>query len=187
MAHPASLAFARPSRHRDRGYDGVVDDRPTTPAPGEQRPRGTLDRPPSERYGVAEDVPAVASERPPFARGIAAAAVAAIAGAVVIAVGGGLLTITAGLLVVAAIVGWIVAVALMLGGGVPTAAERGRRRWIAAVIALAGVALGQAGLWLIARGEGGTLGPIDYLAETFGALVPAELLIAAVVAWWRGV
>ena len=124
--------------------------------------------------------------RPPFARGIAAAAVAAIAGAVLIAGGGGLLTITAGLLVVAAIVGWIVAVALMLGGGVATGPERGRRRWIAAVIALAGVALGQLGLWLIARGEGGTLGPIDYLAETFGVLVPTELLIAAVVAWWRG-
>ena len=186
MAHRASLAFVRPGRHRARGYDGGVDDRPTTPAPGEQRPRGTLDRPPSERYRSDEEEAEETAERPPLARGVAAAAVAAIAGGVVIAVGGGLLTITAGLLVVAAIVGWVVAVALMIGAGVPTAGERGRRRWIAAVIALAGVALGQVGLWLIARGEGGTLGPIDYLAETFGVLVAAELLIAAVVAWWRG-
>ena len=110
---------------------------------------------------------------------------AAIAGAVVIAAGGGLLTITAGLLVVAAIVGWVVAVALVLGAGAPTATERGRRRWTAAAMALAGITLGQVGLWLIARGEGGTLGVVDYLAETFGVLVPAELLISAVVAWWR--
>ena len=125
------------------------------------------------------------AERPPFARGIAAAFAAAIAGAIAIAVGGGLLTITAGLLVVAAIVGWVVAVALTLGAGPATDAGRRRRRWIAAVIALSGVALGQVGLWLIARGEGGTLGPIDYLAETFGVLVPAQVLIAATVAWWR--
>lgn len=110
---------------------------------------------------------------------------AAIAGAIVIAVGGGLVTITAGLLVVAAIVGWVVAVALMLGAGVVPGIDRGGRRWTAAVIAVAGVALGQVGLWLIARGEGGTLGVIDYLGETFGVLVPAELLIAAAVAWWR--
>lgn len=162
-----------------------MDDRPTTPAPGEQRPRGTLDRPPSERYVAVDEVQDGVIERPPLGRGIAAAVVAAIAGAIVIAVGGGLLTITAGLLVVAAIVGWVVAVALMLAAGPAPAAGRARRRWIAALIAMGGVALGQVGLWLIARGEGGTLGAIDYLSEVFGVLVPAEFLIAAVVAWWR--
>lgn len=129
--------------------------------------------------------PEATAEPPSFARGITAALLAAIAGAIAIAVGGGVLTITAGLLVVAAIVGWIVPVALMVGAGPGTAEERGRRRWTAAVIALAGVALGQLGLWLIARGEGGTLGVIDYLAEVFGLLVPAELLLAAALAWWR--
>jgi hypothetical protein len=162
-----------------------VDDRPTNPAPGEQRPRGTLDRPPSDRYQTDHEAQPEALERPPFARGIAAALVAAVGGAIAIAIGGGLLTITAGLLVVAAIVGWLVAVALMLGAGPAPTAERPRRRWIAAAIAVAGVALGQAGLWLIARGEGGTLGAIDYLIEVFGLLVPAQLLIAAAVAWWR--
>jgi drug/metabolite transporter (DMT)-like permease len=161
-----------------------VDDRPTNPAPGEQRPRA-LDRPPSDRYRTDHEAQAEAPERPPFGRGIAAALVAAVAGAIAIAVGGGLLTMTAGLLVVAAIVGWIVAVALMLGAGPASARERARRRWIAAAIALGGVALGQAGLWLIAREEGGTLGAVDYLSEVFGLLVPAQLLIAAAVAWWR--
>ena len=161
-------------------------DAPPPPAgPGDRRPDRQLDRPPSERYRTEQAAVEAIAERPPFARGLAAAFAAAIAGAIAIAVGGGLLTITAGLLVVAAIVGWVVAVSLLLGAGPAPAADRARRRWIAALIALGGVALGQVGLWLIARGEGGTLGAIDYLAETFGVLVPAQLLIAATVAWWR--
>ena len=35
-----------------------------------------------------------------------------------------------------------------------------------------GVALGQVGLWLLGREEGGVLSLIDYLAEVFGFLVP---------------
>jgi hypothetical protein len=152
------------------------------PGPGERRP-GRLERPPSERYRSPEQTGAASDERPSTARGLVAAVMAAIAGGIVIAIGGGLLTITAGLVVIAAVVGWIVALALDFGAG--TRADRGRRRWTAALIGLAAVALGQLGLWLIARGEGGTLGLVDYLAEVFGILVPAELLIAAVVAWWR--
>jgi hypothetical protein len=52
-------------------------------------------------------------------------------------------------------------------------------------LALTGVALGQLGLWLLARQEGGVLSPLDYLAEVFGILVPLELAIAGLVAWWR--
>jgi hypothetical protein len=144
-----------------------------------------LERPPSDRFRTDEAAPQATVERPPLARGIAAAAVAALAGAIAIAVGGGLLTLTAGLLIIAAVVGWIVAVGLALGAGPVAGAERGGRRWTAAVIAVGGIALGQVGLWLIARGEGGTLTVIDYLSEVFGVLVPAELLIAAGVAWWR--
>jgi hypothetical protein len=74
---------------------------------------------------------------------------------------------------------------MVLAVGVPSDARRVRRRSLAGLIALAGVALGQVGIWLIARSEGGTLGLLDYLAEAFGLLVPAELLLAAVIAWWR--
>jgi hypothetical protein len=162
-----------------------VDAPPPTAGPGDRRPGRQLDRPPSDRYGADVQAPDATTARPPFARGLAAAIVAAVAGAIVIAVGGGLLTITAGLLVVAAVVGWIVAIALTLGAGPARGAERGRRRWTAAAIAAGGVAVGQVGLWLIARSEGGTLGAVDYLAEVFGVLVPAEMLIAAAFAWWR--
>lgn len=103
----------------------------------------------------------------------------AFMGAVVITVAGGLLAITAGLLVIAGALGW--AIAVLLSGGI----EAARRRWIAPALALVGVALGQVGLWLVARQEGGTLGLIGYLAEVFGPLVPLQLAIAAVVAWWQ--
>jgi hypothetical protein len=43
--------------------------------------------------------------------------------------------------------------------------------------------VGQLGLWLYALTEGGVLGPIDYLGEVFGLLVPLELGVAAVIGW----
>jgi hypothetical protein len=107
------------------------------------------------------------------------AALLATGGAVVITVAGGLLAITAGLLVIAGALGW--AIATVLARGV----QASRRRWLAPALAVLGVALGQVGLWLVARQEGGTLGPIDYLAETFGVLVPLQLAVAAVAAWWQ--
>jgi hypothetical protein len=54
---------------------------------------------------------------------------------------------------------------------------------IALALALAAIALGQAGLWVFARSEGGVLAPLDYLWEVFGALVPLQIVAAAVVAW----
>ncbi len=89
---------------------------------------------------------------------------------------------TAGLLVVAAAIGWAVGTAVSLDGAPDTTA---RRRQLAVSLAVASVVLGQVGLWLLARLEGGTLGIIDYLGEVFGILVPAQALVAAAVAWWR--
>ena len=111
-------------------------------------------------------------------------AIAATAGGgLVITVAGGLLTMTAGLLVIAALLGWVVGALVGLGGsGSP---DRQRRRVLAAGLAIGGVALGQVGLWLVARQEGGTLDLVAYLAEVFGALVPLEVALAAGFAWWR--
>ena len=69
-----------------------------------------------------------------------------------------------------------------LGGGavVPTSS----RALLAVVVALVGVALGQLGLWWYAGTEGGVLPLVDYLAETFGLLVPLQALLAAGFAWW---
>jgi len=107
---------------------------------------------------------------------------AGLVGALAIVVLGGLLALSAGLLVVATLTGWGVAVGLRAGAG--SSIDASRRRSLAAAIALVAIALAQVGLWLYARTEGGALGPVDYLAETFGILVPLELVAGAVVAWW---
>jgi hypothetical protein len=158
---------------------GVDDQRPggELAQPGERR----LERPPSDRY-----TPAVPEPSPNGAgsqgHAIAYAVLAAIGGAVAITVGGGLLAMTAGLLVIAAALGWAVAAALSTSrdGGTRT-----RRMALAAGMAAIGVALGQLGLWVVARQEGGTLGLVDYLGEVFGILVLLQLGIAVAVAWWR--
>jgi hypothetical protein len=125
-----------------------------------------------------EETPARGS----VARGIAFGGLAAVVGAVTITVSGGILAMTAGLLVIAAGLGWAVAIVLQLD---PVAVTNRRRRWLAVVLASVGVALGQVGLWLLARQEGGVLGLPEYLAEVFGILVPLQLVVAAAVAWWR--
>ena len=114
-------------------------------------------------------------------RGATFAALAVVAGAGLLVVLGGVMAVSAGLLVAAAAIGWAVAVALRVGAGA-TLAE-GRRARLAVGLAGFAVVLGQTGLWLYARSEGGVLGPLDYLGETFGPLVPLELAAAAIVAW----
>jgi hypothetical protein len=153
----------------------VADDRPAL-TPGERR----LERPPSERYLTAEPpTPPEGSLR----RGLALGAIAAVIGALVVTLAGGVITITAGLLVVAAVVGWATAVAVVSGTG--TSVPRFTRTTVATVLALAGIGLGQIGLWLLGREEGGVLSLLDYLGEVFGVLAPLELGIAGIVAWWR--
>lgn len=167
-----------------RGYDDVVDDTPTD-EPGERRPARTLDHAPSDRYRETEATEEATGPSPPVARAIVFALLAAIAGGIAIAIAGGRLTITAGLLVIAGVLGWVIAVVLTLGLGTNRSMGPRARRVTAATVAVLGVALGQVGLWLIAREEGGVLAPIDYLADVFGFLVPAEFAVAAAVAWWR--
>jgi hypothetical protein len=152
---------------------------PDPPTPGERR----LDRPPSDRYREAEAPPdAVAPAAGSPARAIAYALIVGVVGVVAIVVFGGVLAFSAGLLVVAAVLGRATALALRLGGGVslrPPALT-----WLAVGLALGAVVVGQLGLWWYALTEGGVLGPLDYLVETYGVLVPLELLLAAAFAWW---
>ena len=78
---------------------------------------------------------------------------------------------TAGLVVVAAATGWAT------GAVLP-----GRSR-TAVALALAGVAVGQLGLWAYAQSQGGVLGPLDLLWQVYGGLVPLEFVVAAILAW----
>ncbi len=150
---------------------------PTGPIPGERR----LAHPPSDRYRAAE-LAAQAAPRPTSrARGLAYAAVVVLVGALAITVLGGVVTLTGGLLALAAIIGWATAWALRTGGGTTIAA--GRRMSLAIALALGTIALGQLGLWLYGLSEGGVLPFVEYLGEVFGPLVPAQAIVAAVVAW----
>lgn len=159
---------------------------PPTPEPTIEPGERRLSRPPSDRYGMPDAAAATteaaneATGSP--ARGITLAVVVAIGVAFAITVLGGILLISAGLVVVAAAGGWAVATALRLGSGhtVPPST----RRWLAVGIAVAAVVLGQIGLWLFARTEGGVLPIFDYLAQTFGPVVPLQLVVAPLAAAW---
>src|ERR1700675_888116 len=129
----------------------------TPRAPGERR----LDRPPSDRYRVAEPGATLPDPAASRGRGVAFGAIAGIVGAAAITLLGGILAITAGLLVAAAATGWAVGMGVRAGGG-SHLTRRGRIQ-AATTLALAAIALAQVGLWIHARSEGGVLAPLDYL------------------------
>lgn len=150
----------------------------TDPDPGERR----LARPPSERFAVQPDEPdrAVAPGSP--GRGLGWGAAAAAMGAALTVLLGGVLAISAGLLVLWASAGNAVGIATRMGGGAALPAPR--RTWTAIGLTLVGVAVGQVGLWGYATSEGGVLSLVEYLATTFGVLVPLQALLAVGAAWW---
>ena len=115
------------------------------------------------------------------ASAMAFASVAGLLGAAGITILGGVFAISAGLVVVAVATGWAVAIALRTGAG--SQLGGGRRVRLALIFAVAAIALGQVGLWVYGRSEGGVLAPVDYLWEVFGVLVPIQFVAAAVAAW----
>jgi hypothetical protein len=144
-----------------------------SPEPGERR---RLDHPPSDRYGTAPAAGAqeatdedpndarsrVVSPQERLLRGVAVG----LAGAIVITILGGPLSITTGLVGAAGAIGWIVGAVMR-----PLRAQ-------AVAVAVAFVALGLIGIWIFAGFEGGVLGPIEYLMDVQGILVPIELIVA---------
>lgn len=146
--------------------------------PGERR----LDRPPSERYAPLEPAEGAQPAYGSIVRATVYADLAGLAGAAAIVVSAGVLAIGAGLLVIAAAVGRFVGLAVVAGGGEAVPPRAGVA--LAIIVALVAVGLGQLGTWLYARAEGGVLELVDYLAQAFGLLVPAQFAIAAAVAWW---
>jgi hypothetical protein len=157
----------------------------TDPPDGRNQPRTPGDRrlahPPSDRYRVPEDVAPAVDGSASATRGIAYAVLAGLAGTVATIGLGGVLAVSAGLVMVAAATGWAVAIGLRSGAGRDLAPARRMR--LALALTSVAIGLGQVGLWVYARSEGGVLGPLDYLGETFGLLVPLQLVIAWVSAW----
>jgi len=149
--------------------------------PGERR----LTRPPSDRYRPADsatDVDADAAPPGSIARGVLFGALASLTGVLVTVLLGGGLALSAGLLVIWAAAGNAIGLATRIGGGPALAAPR--RTGVAVGLAVAGVALGQVGLWWYAGTEGGVLPLMDFLGQTYGVLVPVQVVLAAGFAWW---
>lgn len=113
---------------------------------------------------------------------MAIASLVGLAGAVITVLLGGVLGLSAGLLVVAGATGWAIGSAVRSLSGATL--NRDLRTGIAIAIALIAFAVGQVGLWWYAGTEGGVLSLADYLGETFGPLVPAQAILASVLAWW---
>ncbi len=92
----------------------------------------------------------------------------------------GPLSVDTGLLVVGAAAGWVGGLAVKVGAArarVPAAA--GRRAVMAVALTLAASTVAWAAIWAWSHVQGGVLGPVDFLGQVYGLLVPAELAFAA--------
>lgn len=145
-------------------------------AGGERPSKRLLDRPPSERLagtaGAAGTAERAAAGTPGRAVGYGVAAAAA---GIAVHVGAATLLLwTSGLLVVATTIGIVVGLAVAVGGA--GSLRSWSRRGLAVVLALGAVALAAGVNWAL---SGMYLGPLDYLAQVYGLLVPAQLALAA--------
>jgi hypothetical protein len=165
----------------------------TTGEPGEVRdPRagsgGRLEQPPSARYTQMGDPPGSGGRRGSPVAPLAQALIVAIIGAALLFLVGAVAASTVGLVFVCGVMG--AAIGLLLArasvapdGGAPPM-SRGAVLRVAIGIALGAVVAADVATWLYALREGGTLGLVDYLLETFGPFVPGELLVATLSAAW---
>jgi hypothetical protein len=164
-------------------------ERPPDPA---GRPGRQLERPPGERYSRSaaqadDDAIATRSGSVLFSAVVKAVVIAAVGSLALFALGA-LLSSSAGLVFVAGLtgagVGLVLARASAPGGGHEPALTRGTTIRLAIGVSILAVIVAAVGTWLHALGEGGALGLLDYLLETFGLTVPLELLIATLAAAW---
>ena len=166
--------------------------------PGERPPDPTaspgrrLERPPGERYrrssAEADDDATGTRSGSVLLGAVVKAVVVAAVGTLLLYALGALLSSSAGLVFVAGLtgagVGLVLARASATGGGHEPALTRGTTIRLAIGVSILAVIVAAVGTWLHALGEGGALGLLDYLLETFGLTVPLELLIATLAAAW---
>lgn len=155
----------------------------TSLEPGDRR---RLEHPPSARY-AGDPAPAVAQSDSALGGPLLRAIVAAILGAAALFVVGAVVASTFGLLFVGGVTGAAIGL-LLAGAAVPRSGRRpASRRSLSRIgvgLALAAVGAAYLGIWVYGRGEGGTLGLLDYLWTTFGLFVPGVALVAAVASAW---
>jgi len=136
---------------------------------------------PGDTRGPATTRPAAPAARGRGDRSLAYGAVVAAIGGAAFFVLAGPLSVDTGLLVVGVAVGWAVGIAVRTGAArarIP-AGGSGTRAVGAVLLAVAACVAGWVGAWAWSHVQGGVLGPIDFLAQVYGLLVPAQLLFAA--------
>jgi len=96
----------------------------------------------------------------------------------------GLLDLGTGLLVVAAFIGWVVALALVWTGRDAIPASRSRMG-IAAMLGGWSIVVAILVDWVYALIQGGVLGPLDYVLQRYGIVALLSVVVAAGVAALR--
>ena len=158
------------SEARRGGYHRPMPDRD----PGEVPPRRLLAHAPSERYAASQ--PARGGGRATGGAGTAillGLVAAGIGSAVHVAIAV-LFLATGGLLVVAATLGFVVGAVVRYGAG--SRMRTDARRVLGMGLAVAAVAVALAANWGL---SGAYLGPIDFLDQVYGLLVPLQVVAAA--------
>ena len=151
-----------------------------SPAVGGERRR--LDRAPGERYakgGGGRGGSGGGRGRPAVIRAFLVADAGALAFFLL-----GLLDLGAGLLVVAAFIGWVVALALVWTGRDAIPASR-TRMGIAAMLGGWSIVAAILVDWVYALIQGGVLGPLDYVVQRYGIVALLSVVVAAGVAALR--
>lgn len=155
--------------------------------PREGRSDRLLDQAPSARYATPDGEASSAGRASPI-RPIAQAGIVAAVGVALLFLVGAVVASTAGLVFVSGVMGTAIGLLLARAAVAPDerapALTRGAVLWLAIGIAVGAVVVADVATWLNARSEGGTLGLLDYLLETFGLFVPGELFVAALGAAW---
>lgn len=153
---------------------------PTAETPGERPPKRLLEQTPSERL-LGQPGAAVHVDRAPSdtgagsaARSLAFGLAAAALGAAVHVAAATALLWTGALLVVAVLLGIVVGLAVALGAG--SSSRPAARRSLAVTLAVIALAVAIGANWAL---SGMFLGPLDYLAQVYGLLVPLQAILAA--------
>jgi hypothetical protein len=136
----------------------------------------------TKRPAAESHVPDEGRPVPSPGRALGLGSLTAVLVGALLAVLGGPVSLSAGLAVVAFFLGRLVGAMVRLGAGDTLSSPA--RVSLAIVLSLLGVAIGQIGIWVFARGEGGALDLGAYLFDAFGPLVPLEFMIATLTAWW---
>ena len=145
-----------------------------------------LDRAPGERYeqrrmgrlGRGARIDPTGSP----ARAVVSGTIAAAIAALVFLIFAGPLSFSAGLVVIAIFAGRLIGLVTKTAAGPAVSSDA--RVVVALLLTIGWFVVAQVAVWLYARAEGGNLDLLDYLGQTFGPLVPLQLIVAVLIAWW---